>query len=104
MPFAQKPSTAPSSSALAATMPKEAPAPEAPGTGAMFTSRSGSMPDSTSMRFKPSAGPGAAPMRRPLSARSSPRFAPMSLRTTRNQYMFCESAQISLHPVQSRNA
>jgi hypothetical protein len=63
MPFAQKPSSFPSSSAFAAIRPKEVVFPMMPGTGPIFTSRSGSMPAAESMRFKPSTGPGAAPIR-----------------------------------------
>jgi len=48
------------------------------------------------------AGRGADP--KSFKARKSPRAMPRSLRTTRNQYMFCESAQRSLQPAQSRKA
>src|SRR5215467_4394479 len=61
MPFAQNPSTAPSSSAFAAAVPKETPAPALPGTGPIVTSRSGSTPASASRRFRPSTGRGADP-------------------------------------------
>src|SRR6185503_11653002 len=60
MPFAQNPSIFPSSSAFAASSPNDADSPMAPGTGPIFTSRSGSMPAAFSICFNPSTGRGAA--------------------------------------------
>ena len=58
----------------------------APGTKpTSMLSPSGSNPASTRRRRKVASGPGAAPMRRPLSACKSPRATPKSARMMSNQ-------------------
>src|SRR6266403_2880508 len=103
--FAQKPSTIPRSSASAALMPKEAPGSMPPGTGAILTpSRTGSTPTSWRSWSKARSGPGAAPIRSPLTAETSPRRAGISARRTRSQGVPWESATTSFAPFQPGNA
>jgi hypothetical protein len=87
MPLAQKPSILPSSIAFAALTPNDTPAGLAGiGGGAICTlSRLGSMPYSFSISIRPISMSGAAPMRLPLTAATSPRFTFRSARMIRNQ-------------------
>ena len=50
------------------------------------------------------SGPGAAPMRNPFTAPTSPRRAGRSARSTRSQGVPCESVTTSLAPFQFGNA
>ena len=87
MPLAQKPSILPSSIARAALTPNDTPAGLAGiGGGAICTlSRFGSMPYSFSSSMRPMSISGAAPIRLPLTASTSPRLTLRSERMIRNQ-------------------
>jgi len=103
--FAQNPSTRPRSRASAARTPNEAPGSSAPGTGAIVTpSRAGSTPTSWSIWRNARSGPGAAPMRSPLTAARSPRRAGRSARSTRSHGVPWETATASSAPFHPGNA